>query len=86
MAVAFWLGWAGTSHANLAVLKAYKETFDEKPKCTACHVDKTPKKEDGKHDPSEYGKKLIAAKKEMGKDKVDADVLKKVGKSPESAE
>ena len=45
-----------------------------------CHVDKIPKKDEGKHEMNAYGAKLKAALKDMGKEKVDADVLKKVGK------
>ena len=86
LVVAFSLCFAGTAMADLEILKTYKATFEgEKPKCTCCHTDKTPKKEEGKHENNDYGKKLLAAKKELQKEKVDEDVLKKVGKN-EAAE
>lgn len=54
---------AGTLFATVDQSKLYQKTFGgEKPKCSGCHVDKLPKKEAGKHDPNEYGKKVIAAK------------------------
>ena len=76
---------SGLALANLEVVKKYKETFDEKPKCLCCHTDKMPKKEDGKHEFNDYGKKVFAAKTELKKEKVDEEVLKKVGKN-EAAE
>ena len=81
------LCFAGSAMANLGVIKVYKETFsDQKPKCTCCHVDKMPKKEEGKHEFNDYGKKVFAAKEELKKDKVDAEVLNKVGKNPAAEE
>ena len=73
--------------ANLEQVKNYKAAFPDegKPKCAACHVAKLPKKEEGKHDWNEYGKKILEAKKELNKEKVDEEVLKKVGKN-EAAE
>ena len=63
--------------ANLEQIKLYKTAFpDEKPKCTTCHVDKTPKKEDGKHEWNEYGQKLKKVKTPP-----DADTYKTVGKN-----
>lgn len=86
LAVVFLFCFAGTAAANLGVVKVYKETFsDEKPKCTCCHMDKMPKKEEGEHEFNDYGKKVFAAKTELKKEKVDEEVLKKVGKN-EAAE
>ena len=73
---------AALAFANLETVKIYKAVFEgEKPKCTYCHVDKTPKKEEGKHELNDYGKKVLAAKNELKKEKVDEEVLKKVGKN-----
>ena len=79
---------SGLASANLEIVKTYKAAFpdEEKPKCMTCHVDKIPKKDEGKHEWNDYGKKILAAKKELNKDKVDEDVLKKVGKSEAAAE
>ena len=79
---------SGSAFASLEVVKTYKAAFpdEEKPKCLACHVDKIPKKDEGKHEWNDYGKKILAAKKELNKEKVDEDVLKKVGKSEAAAE
>ena len=78
---------SGVAFANLEQVKTYKAVFpdEEKPKCVVCHVDKLPKKEDGKHDWNDYGKKILDAKKELKKEKVDEEVLEKVGKN-EAAE
>ena len=81
----FSLCFAGDGLANLGVVKAYKEAFPgEKPKCSCCHVDKAPKKEEGKHEFNDYGKKVFAAKTELNKEKVDEEVLKKAGKNEAS--
>ena len=49
--------------ANVKQIKAYKEAYpDTKPKCIHCHTIEKPKKEDGKHDLNEYGKKVKAIK------------------------
>ena len=45
--------------ADVEQIKLYKAAFpDAKPKCTFCHVDKLPKKDEGMHEPSAYGKKV----------------------------
>ena len=50
--------------ANVKYLKVYKDAYpDPKPQCMFCHVDKLPKKDDGKHDLNEYGKKVKEAAK-----------------------
>ena len=73
------------SLANVETVKLYKNVFEgEKPKCACCHVDKTPKKEEGKHELNDYGKKILVAKKELNKEKVDEEVLKKVGKNEQA--
>lgn len=72
------LSWTVPAHATLDIAKAYKSAFGtEKPKCTTCHVDKVPKKEDGKHDLNDYGKKIVAANP-----KPDEETLKQVGQNP----
>ena len=68
--------------ANIKQVKVYKEAFpDEKPKCACCHVDKMPKKEDGKHDLNEYGKKVVALSQEP-----TAENYRAAGKAPEAEE
>ena len=61
--------------ANVAQVKLYKAAFpDAKPKCTFCHIDKLPKKDEGMHEPSAYGKKVREAATE-----ITADIYKQVG-------
>ncbi len=64
------------AQASLKEIKNYKEAFpDTKPKCINCHKDEKPKKEDGQHDPNEYGEAVLSTDKEP-----TADTYKKVGK------
>ena len=64
--------------ASFSQIKEYKQTYpDAKPKCVECHVDKMPKKDDGKHELNDYGK---AAVKAAGTNKPTADTYKTVGK------
>ena len=68
---------SGLAQANLEQVKLYKAAFpDEKPKCSCCHVDKAPKKDEGKHDWNEYGLKVRKIK-----EKPDAETYKAVGKN-----
>ena len=63
--------------ANVEQVKIYKATFSgSKPKCIHCHTLAQPKKEAGKHELNDYGKKLIAAKKG---EKPDASTYQAVG-------
>lgn len=75
------LVFLGTSaRADLAQIKAYKEAFSgTTPKCISCHVTEHPKKEDGQHDPNDYGKAVIKAAKSAGVDKPTADTYKTAG-------
>ncbi|HTL71304.1 MAG TPA: hypothetical protein VL404_08450 [Candidatus Eisenbacteria bacterium] len=76
----FSLSLAGGALANVEQAKLYKSVFGgEKPKCLTCHVDKLPKKEDGKHDPNDYGKKLTAVNP-----KPDEATYKQVGANPDA--
>ncbi len=60
--------------ANVDQIKLYKAAYpDAKPKCTFCHVDKLPKKDDGMHEPNAYGKKVREAAE------ITADTYKQVG-------
>ena len=69
--------WVVPVQADLKQIKAYKETYTEaKPKCINCHVDEHPKKDDGQHDPNDYGKAVIKA---AGTEKPTADTYKTVG-------
>jgi hypothetical protein len=75
---------SGQAWATMDQAKLYKEVFGgEKPKCIVCHVDKLPKKDDGKHDLNEYGKKLEAAKTGEAP---DAATYNQAGKAPEVSE
>jgi hypothetical protein len=75
--------WTVSAHADIAQIKAYKETYpDAKPKCIECHVDKMPKKDDGAHENNDYGKSVIKAAKAAGLDKPTADTYKTVGPFP----
>ena len=44
--------------------------------CQTCHVDKLPKKDDGKHELNDEGKWLVAEKEKKGAKKVDGAWLK----------
>ena len=44
--------------------------------CTGCHVDKMPKKDEGKHELNDNGKWLVAEKEKRGAKKVDGAWLK----------
>lgn len=70
--------FASSAFANLEQAKIYKAAFPdaEKPKCIACHVDKMPKKDDGKHDWNEYGLKVRKVKETP-----DQETYKTVGKN-----
>ncbi len=69
-------------HADVKQIKLYKEAFpSEKPKCMVCHLDKIPKKDEGKHELNEYGLKV-----QKGNAVPDAETYKKVGKAPEVKE
>ena len=74
---------SGSASANLEQVKIYKAAFpeEEKPKCGCCHVDKIPKKEEGKHDWNEYGQKVRKVK-----EKPDVETYKTVGKNEAAAE
>ena len=71
------LAWSIPALANMKMIKAYKEAYpDSKPKCVNCHVDAMPKKDDGAHDPNDYGKAVLTA---AGAEKPTADTYTKVG-------
>jgi hypothetical protein len=60
--------------ANVEQVKLYKAAFPEsKPKCVFCHIDKLPKKDEGMHEPSAYGKKVREAAE------ITADAYKQAG-------
>ena len=60
--------------ADVEQIKLYKAAFPEsKPKCIFCHVDKLPKKDEGMHEPSAYGKKIREAAE------ITAETYKEVG-------
>ena len=60
--------------ANVKQVKFYKTAYpDAQPKCTFCHIDKLPKKDEGMHEPSAYGKKVREAAE------ITAETYKEVG-------
>src|SRR3989344_2784640 len=60
--------------ANVEQIKLYKAAYpDSKPKCIFCHIEKLPKKDEGMHEPSAYGKKVREAAE------ITADTYKQVG-------
>lgn len=77
--------WAVPAQATLKDIKTYKEAFpDAAPKCVDCHADAMPKKDDGQHEMSDYGKAVLeTAKKDAeaagGEAAVTVDTYKKVG-------
>ena len=73
---------SGHAWATMDQAKLYKEAFGgEKPKCACCHVDKLPKKDDGKHELNDYGKKLTAVKEAP-----DLETYKQVGANDKAEE
>ncbi len=71
----FILAGVNTAGANTDQIKIYKNVFPgSAPKCINCHVDKLPKKDEGKHDLSAYGLKIKAAGEEISEES-----YKKVG-------
>ena len=68
--------WANTDN-----LKTYRKVYpDLKPSCLYCHLDKVPKKEDGKHEPNAYGKWL---KELAGEGEITEEVITKAGRHDE---
>ena len=74
----FILCLASPALATVDQVKLYKKVFGDKPKCISCHTNKTPKKEEGKHELNDYGKKL---KETKAKEMPDEDTYKTVGKN-----
>ncbi len=71
---------ADRAFATLDQAKLYQSALGkDKPKCQGCHVDKIPKKDDGKHEMNDYGKKLIAVKAQP-----DEATYKQVGPNPDA--
>ena len=75
IAFCFVLLGSSLAKANVAQIKLYKAAFpDTKPQCIFCHVDKLPKKDEGKHEHNAYGKKILETDA-----KPTADTYKKIG-------
>jgi hypothetical protein len=63
------------AQANLKELKMYKEAFpSSKVKCSSCHTDEKPKKEDGQHELNAYGQEVLKTSQE-----ITVETFKKVG-------
>jgi len=74
-------------HASVNMMKVYRELNpDLKADCTYCHVDKLPKKDDGKHELNPYGAKIKemveADKKETEEQRKEqyTSILKQLGR------
>jgi hypothetical protein len=75
----FWCGWTllgGVSSATMEHQKEAKAAGIPATTCNYCHMDKLPKKDEGKHDPNERGKWLIAEKEKRHAKAVDGSWLK----------
>ena len=79
VALLVWCGWGAFSAVSSGMLETQKEAkaagVDAK-NCQYCHVDKLPKKDDGKHDLNDAGKWLVAEKDKKGAKAVDGAWLK----------
>ena len=75
----FWGGWmllGGISSATLQHQKEAKAAGVAATSCDYCHVDKLPKKDQGKHDPNDRGKWLLAEKEKRQAKEIDGPWLK----------
>jgi hypothetical protein len=74
-----WTGWVAFSSVSTAGLETQKQAkaagVDAK-NCQYCHLDKLPKKDQGKHDLNDTGKWLVAEKEKRGAKAVDGAWLK----------
>lgn len=71
-----WIAFSATSTADLDIQKQAKAAGVTVKDCTTCHVDKLPKKDDGKHELNDTGKWLVSEKEKRGAKKVDGAWLK----------
>ena len=71
-----WIAFSATSTADLDIQKQAKAAGVTVKDCTTCHVDKLPKKEEGKHEFNDAGKWLIAEKEKRGAKRADGAWLK----------
>ena len=68
-------------------IKAYKAAYEgAKPKCIWCHAIEKPKKEDGMHELSEYGKKAKALIEAPENKMPGEEIYKTIGKNPQEEE
>lgn len=73
--------WTPVAQANIKQLKVYRTVYpDYKPKCSYCHVDEKPKKDDGKHDLNAYGLKLQEL---MNGEPLTEEMVKSIGSHEE---
>ena len=71
---------ASVARADMKEIKLYKEVYpDAKVKCINCHAVALPKKEDGAHDPSAYGKAVLEQAAKDATALPTVDTYKKVG-------
>jgi hypothetical protein len=71
-----WMAFSAVSTASLDIQKQAKAAGVDAKNCQYCHVDKLPKKDDGKHDMNDVGKWLVAEKEKKGAKAVDGAWLK----------
>jgi hypothetical protein len=71
-----WIAFSGTSTADMEIQKQAKAAGAPVKDCASCHVDKLPKKDEGKHELNDAGKWLVAEKEKRGASKVDGAWLK----------
>ena len=77
--VLVWCGWvafSSVSTASLDIQKQAKAAGVDAKNCQTCHVDKLPKKDQGKHELNDTGKWLVAEKEKRGAKAVDGAWLK----------
>lgn len=69
------------AQANVKQLKVYRKVYPNfKPQCIYCHIDKKPKKADGKHDLNAYGLKV---QKLMNGEPLTEEMLQTLGSHEE---
>jgi hypothetical protein len=71
-----WMAFSGTSSATMDMQKQAKAAGVDVKSCQHCHMDKLPKKDEGKHELNDAGKWLVAEKEKRGAKTADGGWLK----------